>query len=499
MLLTERYQDKIAGVLSCYDRVIIQGTLPGWSFDKGMTSFLSAQGIRIFDYPGFAGTLREEVRENTERIARESGLEIEFIRKVKQFRKEKRIREILEKRGDQIGLVHIFSAMESCTSYKPWHDKNTGNTFLKYDSGKCLHYYFYFIDKEFGLCYLRVPTWCPFRLQFYCNGHNWLATKLKRHGIPFVIRENAFFSLDDFPKAQDLSDAIRVEDLHQALDLFAQRYCPLHYSLPYQWTIMQAEYATDILFYRQADLQDVYEPLIRTAVHSVKPEHIASFLGQKLHPRYEGEMGNNFETRILGTRIKHRMGALSIKMYDKFGIILRIETTVNDVSQFKRLREVNGHLKTAPMKKSIYSLFPLASLLRAANRRYLEFISQLDDPGEGMKKLEKISRTVEHEGRPYKGFNFYDQEDQRLFEILVRGEFNINGLQNKSIRTFLPGKNTGMVSRILRRLRSHGLIKKVGRTYKYYLTKLGKAVIVTGLRIKQMMVVPELAGLSSQL
>jgi hypothetical protein len=167
--------------------------------------------------------------------------------------------------------------------------------------------------------------------------------------------------------------------------------------------------------------------------------------------------------------------------------------------KFKRLREVQGQLKNAPMKKNIYSLFPLTSLLKAANRRYLEFISQLDDPSEGVKNLERISRTAERDGRSYKGFNFYDQEDQKLFEMLVRGEFNINGLQNKLIRAFFPDKNTGMVSRILRRLRSHGLIKKVGRTYKYYLTKLGKAVIVTGLRIRQMLVVPELAGLKSSL
>ena len=141
----------------------------------------------------------------------------------------------------------------------------------------------------------------------------------------------------------------------------------------------------------------------------------------------------------------------------------------------------------------------MSSLLKSANRRYLEFISELDNPGEGIKNLGKISRTAEHEGRPYKGFNFYSQEDQKLFEILIRGEFNINGLQNKSIRTFFPEKNTGMISRILRRLKTHVLIKKVGKTYKYYLTKLGKAVIGTGLRIKQMMVVPELAGIKPSL
>ena len=195
MLLTERYQERIAGVLSCDDRIIIQGTIPGWCFDKGMTSFLSAQNIRVFDYPTFADGLREEVRENAGRIAREHGLEIEFIRKIKAFRKEERVKEILKERGNHTGLVHIFSAMESCTSYRPWHDKTTGNTFLKYDSGKCLRYYFSFIDKEFGLCCLPRPPWCPFRLRFYCNGHHRLAAGLEKHTIPFVVRENAFFSL----------------------------------------------------------------------------------------------------------------------------------------------------------------------------------------------------------------------------------------------------------------------------------------------------------------
>ena len=322
MLLTERYKNQIEGVISSYDRIIIQGTLPGWCFDKGMTSFLIASKIRIFDYPEFAQAMRDEIRDNAECIAKDNGIEIEFIRKIKEFRKESRIKEILKNRGDHPGLVHIFSAMESCTSYKPWHDKESGKTILKYDSGKCLHYYFYFIDEEFGLCYLRVPTWCPFRLQFYLNGHNWLATKLKKHDISYTIRENAFLTIKDFQKAQDLSDNIRIEDLHKVLDIFAQRYCPVikKYGLAYRWSILQAEYATDIIFKKQSDLQLIYEPLIRTAIHSVKPENIASFLGQKLHGNYQGEMGNNFNTRILGTRIKHQMGSISIKMYDKFGL-----------------------------------------------------------------------------------------------------------------------------------------------------------------------------------
>jgi hypothetical protein len=111
MLIKERYKEHIAGVLSCFDRIIVQGTLPGWCFDKGMTEFLFVNKIRVFDYPQFAQALRETIRENAERIAKEHGIEIEFIRKINAFRGEDRIQEILKTRVTQPGLVHIFSAM----------------------------------------------------------------------------------------------------------------------------------------------------------------------------------------------------------------------------------------------------------------------------------------------------------------------------------------------------------------------------------------------------
>lgn len=160
-LFLERHSAKIAGVLSCWDRVVITGTIPGICFAQGMTSYLYAHGIRIFDYAKWAEPLRNEIRENAERLALEAGVEIEFIKK-NNFRKEQRVRDILVKRGDHPGLVHVFSAMETCPTYKPWHDKNTHRTYVMGSTSKCLHYYFYFIVPELGLCYLRVPTWAPF-------------------------------------------------------------------------------------------------------------------------------------------------------------------------------------------------------------------------------------------------------------------------------------------------------------------------------------------------
>jgi hypothetical protein len=181
---------------------------------------------------------------------------------------------------------------------QPWHDKQTHRTFLKPDQGKCLHYYFYFIDEDLGLCHLRVPTWCPFRLQFYCNGHNYLAAQLKSAGIDFTMRDNAFTQIADWHKAQELSDRLDVSKLHPRLDQLAARYCPViaQLGVTCHWSLMQVESATDIVFKWQGDLADLYQELIRTAIHAVKPENVASFLGRSLHGNFEDELGNRFDT-----------------------------------------------------------------------------------------------------------------------------------------------------------------------------------------------------------
>jgi predicted transcriptional regulator len=183
---------------------------------------------------------------------------------------------------------------------------------------------------------------------------------------------------------------------------------------------------------------------------------------------------------ILGTRIKHQMGEVSVKMYDKAGIILRIECTSNDVSQFKQVRDVATVQKTAPVNKSIYSLFVLANIFKGVVKRYLEYVSEFDDPSDGIKKLDKVTKDVRKDDRNYKGFNFFSHEDQKVFETIARGEFNIRGMQNKNLRCLL-------LSRSIKRLRTHGLIRKVKNSYKYYLTSLGKSVIVAGLKIKSML------------
>ena len=192
------------------------------------------------------------------------------------------------------------------------------------------------------------------------------------------------------------------------------------------------------------------------------------------------------------------MGPISIKMYDKFSLILRIETTVNNVAFFKQYRQVEHPDGTssnawAPMKKTVYSLPALREVLQDANQRYLKFISAVATPEVGLQKLHRLAETQQKNHHRYKGFNLFAEEDTCLFRTLLQGEFFISGFTNKQLRTYLSEKSASQVTRLLKRLRVHGVIKKVGKRYKYYLTEFGRQSAAMALKLREMTVIPALA------
>jgi hypothetical protein len=465
-----------------------------------MTSFLNAKGIRIFDYPRFAEPLRERIRAAAEAACAEAGIAIEFINKP-HIRKEEVVAKVLARRGDHAGLVHVISAMEACNSYRAWHDKASGKTGLKPSPGKCLHYYFYLIDEKLGLCYLRVPTWCPFRLQFYCNGHSWLARKLTAAGIDYSLADNAFVRVADIDRAQALADTFKPEELHRRLDRYAKRFCPVLdvFGQTYHWSLMQVEYSTDLIFRSEHTLKPLYETLSREAVLAVKAEQVANFLAKKITPQLAQELGSRFATRIEGTCIKHRFAKTGVKMYDKFGRVLRLETTTNDVSFFKHHRKVehrDGHIsrELAGLKKSIYSLIDLREILLGCNRRYLEFLSAIEDPSHGVRDLVRLTEPRREDDRMIRGMNFFAPAEQKLLRALQRPEFNIHGMRRADLMAHMPETCASRISRQLRRLRALGLIKRVTRSYRYYLTRLGRAAIAAACSLTQFQIIPAMAS-----
>ena len=395
--------------------------------------------------------------------------------------------------------MHVLSAMEACDSDRPWHDKASGGTFVRPDSGKYLHYSFYFMDADLGIIYPRVPTWAPFRLQFHCNGHHWRARQMTAAGIGYTMADNAFVRIDNCQRAQELADTLSPDLLHRTLDGYAAQCCPVSdvFGQSYHWSLMQVEYATDLAFRSATMLGPLYDQLIRQSVLSVKAEQIASFLGRQITPQLGQEIGSQFSTRIEGTCVKHRFGKSSIKMYDKSGIVLRIETTANDVSFFKHHRKVEHRdgpptRELALVKKSIYSLIDLREILHGCNRRYLTHLSALDDFSSGVRALDRLTKPQKAEGKTVKGINFFEPGDAALLHALQNSRANIAGIRRADLLPELDMFSPNRLSRHLRRLLDIGVIKRVTGTYRYYLTKAGRAATAAAERLAAATIIPAL-------
>jgi hypothetical protein len=461
---------------------------------------LHTAGVKLVDYEKqFANKLRLEMTDRIKSIATQEGIPIQHV--YASVRKEALVSEILSARGDAPGIVCILSAMEGCRCFKVCKNHKSGYLQLQWKPGKCLHYYIYLMDPEYGLCYLRIPTWAPFRLQFYFNGHDWIERRMAQEAITFRKADNCFLHVSDFQKAQHIVDTFDVKSLHQRLNQLAARFVAVHdrWGQGLHWSIYQAEWATDVVFKSSRILPVLYEELVRTAVIEIKCTDIYGFLGRRLSVNSAPQVSKRLQTLIEGTRIKHSLDKTSIKMYDKQARVLRIETTTNDVSFFKHHREVKHRdgtrqMKHASVRKTIYSLGAVAEQMQACNKRYLSFISQWRDHSRQRTDLRKITDSVKDDKqRSYRGVNFFQSDDLSFLLAILRGENQITGFTNRSLQPHLSGWNSQKIGRVVKRFRVLRLVKRVGRTYKYYLSSLGKKVLVAALQLKERVILPTMA------
>jgi hypothetical protein len=184
-------------------------------------------------------------------------------------------------------------------------------------------------------------------------------------------------------------------------------------------------------------------------------------------------------------------------MYDKFGRVLRIETTTNDVSFFKHHRKVE-HRQGPPtrglaaVKKSIYSLIDLREILFGCNRRYLEHLSALNDFSAGVRALERLTKQRRVDEKTVKGINFFDAVDNALLHALQDPRVNIAGIRRADLLPLLEQLSPARLSRQLRRLRDIGVIKRVAGTYRYYLTRIGRSATAALCHLTESILIPAL-------
>ena len=491
-----KHSEKISGTLSCFDRLLFKGYLPlGWA--DGMTGFMGSQGFLIKDFKRFVFAHSERIRKHAEAVAEKTGRPYVYLTG-NGIRKEDRVRRIAERDGVTEGLICILRAVEPCQSFKVVPGQ--GRPRLVNAQRKCLCFYFYFIDREFGLMHIRIQSWFPLVIQICINGHEWLARKLDKHGVAYHKDDNAFLWIADCSRAQRFADRLIGKNWPRILSAFARKVNPLLKDLlsgmDYYWVTDQAEFATDVMFGSHNALKDLYENLLKHAVLYLSPEDVLTFLGRKLHGNFKGEVLTDLKKkRYPGARVKHRMCENWIKMYDKYGCVLRIETVINHPRQFKvrRMGRRDGQLVMGwyPMAKGVANLYRYREICFSANRNYLDALTQAHHPASNTNTLYAMARPAKLAGRSYRGFNPANEDDLALFAAVIRGEHALMGFRNQDIRRHLfttprtpdlQRRQANRVSRLLKRLHTHQLIAKIPRSRRWRVTKAGASTMTAALR-----------------
>lgn len=498
------FSDKVIGVINGFDRLVLRGTLRQIAYPRGMMGFLWYQQVPLKDFGKYVLKTSRKVKEASCQQATEQQRPIVPLRSG-QIDKAEVAEKIALRDGIRGGLIVVLSCLEPCIAYSVVGNKETKKIELVLRPRKCLFLYHYWIDKRFGFMNARIQSWFPFNVQVCINGREWLSREMDRSGISYERSENCFTWIQDLPAAQELMRQQLRVNWKKELDRIAALLNPIHkqifrnFPLNYYWSTRASEWATDVIFHKQSELRNIYSPMILHGINSFGSGDVMRFLGKKITGRFAGEIISDFKDRPEGVRIKHWVGKNSVKLYDKQGSVLRVETTINDPRDFKIFRpkehEPRGERKWRPLRHGIADLHRRANISQSCNERYLDALASLETSTPLGKLLEKIAQPTVWKNRRVRAIRPSSKEDLQLLEIVNRGEFALNGFRNRDLRPFFfnaPPENDrekksrcARISRSIRLLRAHGLIRKVPSTHRYLLTQYGRQTITAILTVQR--------------
>jgi hypothetical protein len=529
-----RFGPLLKYALGGFDRLRFHASLrplysPGW-----MYGYLCAAKILLKDFADHAKALSLRVCLAGQESAKQAGRPYHYLRSSK-INKEQFIEEIAQRDKIRQGLIAVLGAVEPCVAVTVRGDRETKRLVPVVETRKCLHLYHYWEHPQLGRCHLRLQTWYPFSVDVCANGRLWLARQMAAEGLGYKRADNCFIHLADPVRAQELADAQWKTDwlnllnplLVSAHGLREEILRPL--KLEYYWTVSQSEYATDLLFKDGKDLPPIFQAFVQHGLCTFQSPDVMRFLGHqvpvktgRVNGRLKDEVQSDVKLRYEGCRIKHRVGLNSIKGYDKYWGLYRVETTLVCPEFFKIYRsspppELKPLVQLPPtpraktpnppqrmpakpsppstgqkrswqrLRRTVADMPRRAEVSRAANKRYLDALAstQISDPlGPA---AATICRPVIRQGKRYRALNPFSAGDALCLKALCRGEWAINGFHNRDLRAEIyptrpqdkakARRQSAAVGRKLRLLRAHGLIAKVGGTHRYQVTSQGRALL----------------------
>jgi hypothetical protein len=505
------HESRVVGKLVAFDRLIFKGHLNGLMPKGAFARLLLVQGVLLVAFKGYVSRVTEELKEHARALAAKAGRSYQYLESAhtaaRGKSKEDLAREIAERAGIREGLIAVFAAVEPCMSFNVRGNHETHKLEVVRAPRKCLHFYFYIMDRELGFMHVRLQSWFPFSIQVYVNGREWLCRQLEQRGVSFKRSDNKILQVDDLELAQRLAKSFAERKWVRTLDAIARRVNPYLQEIVrsgfggYYWVVDQCEVATDVVFKNRKALEEVLPDAYEAALVHFAPVDVLRFLGRELHPSLrKADVTSDQKGRAEGRRVKHRVGRNSIKMYDHVNV-LRVETTINKASDFKMLRhlDIEGKLvrRWEPMRKGVANLKRFFEVGSASNERYLNALGAVTSKvpkARAIQALDDLCRPHTSGGKPVPRLQPIGPRDCKVFQAVLHGEHAINGFRNRDIAKLIYLKPTSspdekrrrsaQVSRVIARLHGHGLVAKVKGSHLYRITAKGMQIMTTAVRVR---------------
>lgn len=503
----EQYKEKIIGILHGFDHMVIRGYIQDFHIDQRFNYYVFKEGYLLKEYKDFVQKKNEELKKHIDQIAEQTKCYKEFISSSEKDKGEI-AKKILMEHPEKEGLLCILSSVEPCYAMTVRKNLESGKLERRWEYRKCTHHYFYYNDREFGLMFVKLQSWLPYTIIISLNGKEYVKKQLEKKGIKYRSYKNSITYVEDIKKAQQIADRIIEKKWNHVFDNFAKKINPFTDNIEnilgrtaYSWCVDNCEYASDILFKDRQALEEIYPKFVEYASLCQIGENIFTFFGRKLNLNYTGESVSDKKNYWQqGFRVKFTMDKNSIKMYDKHSV-LRIETTINNSRAFKVYKQG----KWLPMGKSISNLYRIAEVSHKCNQRYIESLVQVKQSKGLDKEIESLSNPKmtkvsdkNNNARQYSSFNLLRDFNCKLFNAVTNGAFYIKGFTRKEIaealiklKAFSDEETSNMkkllakITRLLAKLRAHGLITKFPKTFKYRVTKKGQEIITRILLFKK--------------
>lgn len=504
-----KFGQHFTAILCGFDRLRFRATQRLLFQPNSMEAYLATCKVLIKNFKSFAEGITQRVKAAAYQAAAKANRPVQYLGGG-DSNKEQLARELARRDGITKGLITVFSAVEPCLSYSVRGDRQSKEIHLVLETRKCLHLYHYYQHPDFGLMHARVQTWFPFTVDVCLNGREWLARQMDRAGIGYVQRDNCFTRVENPAKAQALLAEQGRTDWPKVLNALLAQAHPLHEEIgrpfhqPYYWSATQTEYATDVLFQDAPTLARWYRPFLQHGISTFKSVDVLRFLGHsvpatgRVHANFKGEITSSLKQRPEGVRLRHTVNGNSVKVYDKQGSVLRVETTIVHPEHFRVYRPAEGdtqkRLRWLKLRRGVADLWRRGEVSQAANRRYLEALASVTGKTPLREEADQVCRVCTVEGRRYRALNPWSPEDGALLEAVSRGEFTLAGLRNRDLRRLLyprqgtaeeERKRSAAVTRKLALLRGHGLLRKVSGTHRYQLTERGRRIVTALLAARQ--------------